>query len=658
MRDHRFGGGGIATRLACVALLSLPMAASARNFRVGMLPNGSTFGCGTCHVSAGGGGARNPFGQAVGGIVGSSSAAFWSPTLAALDSDGDGTANGAELGDPDGDGSATAGARVTNPGNANSKPPSNVAPVVSISGPLSGATLTAPALTPFEVTATDSDGTVAKVEFFDGERLLGTDSAAPYSLLVDWALGNHTITAKATDNAGAATTSAAVSMTVNPPAATQVTRVVRNGGNVEVAWTPGGGPYAVQSKGDVMDAWCVSSGVTTGLTATVAYRGDLGFFRVADLAVGGVIPLSVVLSGAYERPSAIATAGTGSGTLRLEGNTLTFSISYSGLSGPATRAHIHGPAGTEVSTGVMIDLEPFNGGSFGTSGTLAGSVVLTTDQKAAVLSGMTYVNVHTAANAPGEIRGQVVPVAMGATLSGAQEAPAAVITAGKGSAHFTIQGDQLSFVITYTGLSGAATRAHIHGPAAIGVSAAVLIDLAPFHDGPLAASGRFVGTVTLTPEQLVSVVSGLTYVNVHTAANAPGEIRGQLLPCVTGRPLAATLSGASEVPAVTTSGTGRAILRLEGDVLSFDIQYAGLSGAATRAHFHGPAAAGVNAGVMIDLAAYHQGPFGSSGAFTGAVTLSAVQKEALLGGLMYVNVHTAANTPGEIRGQVLTVGLP
>jgi hypothetical protein len=67
---------------------------------------------------------------------------------------------------------------------------------------------------------------------------------------------------------------------------------------------------------------------------------------------------------------------------------------------------------------------------------------------------------------------------MGAVLSGAQEAPAAVVTEGRGSAHFTIQGDQLSFVITYSGLSGAATRAHIHGPAAIGVNAGVLIDLA------------------------------------------------------------------------------------------------------------------------------------------------------------------------------------
>jgi len=624
-----------------------------------MIPNGASFGCANCHVSPSGGGPRNPFGLAVHAIVGGpSNTQFWSPTLAALDSDADGTANGSELGDADGDGSATAGARVTNPGNANSKPPANTAPTVAISSPANGATLTAPALASIEVTAADADGTVAKVEFFDGDRLLGVDDAAPYSLLVDWALGAHAITAKATDNAGTVTTSGAVGMTVNPPLATRMTRVARNGANVEVDWTAGGGPYVVQSKALVSDPWCVSGGVTTGLTASVTVRGDSGLFRVADLAMGGVVPLGVVLSGAYERPTAVATTGKGSGMLQLEGSTLTFRIDYSGLSGPATLAHIHGPASADVAAGVLIDLAPFNGGAFGTSGTLAGSVILTSEQKALILSGMTYVNIHTDANKPGEIRGQVVPVAMGAVLSGAQEAPTPVVTAGRGSAHFTLQGDQLAFVITYSGLSGAATRAHIHGSGAIGVSAGVLIDLEPFHDGPFGMSGRFLGTVTLTPEQLVSLVSGLTYVNVHTAANAAGEIRGQVMPCVTGFPMGATLSGDSEVPAVTTSGTGRALLRLEGDMLSFDIRYGGLSGPATRAHIHGPAAVGVNAGVMIDLAPFHQGSFAEAGAFTGSVLLTPAQKEDLLGGLTYVNVHTVANAPGEIRGQVVGVGLP
>ncbi len=659
MIDYRFRGRNLAARVAWLAMLTVPMVASARDFRVSRIPNGANFGCANCHVSQFGSGPRNPFGLAVQAIVGGpANIAFWSPTLAALDSDGDGTANGAELGDPEGDGQATPGARVTNPGNATSKPPANAAPEVSVQAPADGSTLTAPAVAPVEVTATDSDGTVARVEFFDGERLLGVDLEAPYSLLVDWALGAHAITAKATDDAGTTTTSASVTMTVNPPAATRVTRLVRDGGDVDVDWTAGGGPYVVQSKVDLVDPWCATGGVTTGLTARVTARADRGIYRVVDLAGSGSIPLAVALGGAFERPTAVETSGTGSGTLRLEGNTLSFSVQYSGLSGPATLAHIHGPASMEAAAGVMINLAPFNGGAFGTSGTLAGSVVVSVEQKALILSGLTYVNIHTDANKPGEIRGQVLPVAMGATLSGAQETPVPVATPGRGSGHFSLEGDQLTFVITYSGLPGAATLAHIHGPAAIGAGAGVMIDLAPFHGGAMGTSGRFSGTIALTADQLVSVASGLTYVNIHTDANKAGEIRGQILPCVTGLPLEATLSGDAEVPAVTTPGTGRASLRLEGDVLSFDILYGGLPGPATLAHIHGAAAAGANAGVMINLAPFHLGPLGVAGGFAGSVALTPDQKAALTGGLTYVNIHTDANKSGEIRGQVVPVGLP
>jgi hypothetical protein len=62
----------------------------------------------------------------------------------------------------------------------------------------------------------DSDGTVAQVQFFDGATLIGTDTTAPYSMsLTNATVGAHSFTAVATDNAGATTTSAVVSVTVN-----------------------------------------------------------------------------------------------------------------------------------------------------------------------------------------------------------------------------------------------------------------------------------------------------------------------------------------------------------------------------------------------------------------------------------------------------------
>src|SRR5206468_878410 len=91
-----------------------------------------------------------------------------------------------------------------------------------------------------------------------------------------------------------------------------------------------------------------------------------------------------------------------------------------------------------TSTGVQIDLAPFNGGAFGLSGTVAGSVLLTSAQRDMVLGGQTYVNFHTAANSAGEIRGQIAPVLMRATMNGANERPTPVVTSGAALANLAL----------------------------------------------------------------------------------------------------------------------------------------------------------------------------------------------------------------------------
>ncbi len=109
----------------------------------------------------------------------------------------------------------------------------------------------------------------------------------------------------------------------------------------------------------------------------------------------------------------------------------------------------------------------------------------------------------------------------------------------------------------------------------------------------------------------------------------------------------ATLSGSGEVPPNTTGGTGSldATLDKSSSTLSWKLTYSGLTGPATAAHFHGPAAPGANAPVVV--------PFPSPDSpAQGQALLTPSQVADLTAGKWYVNVHTAANKGGEIRGQV------
>ena len=110
----------------------------------------------------------------------------------------------------------------------------------------------------------------------------------------------------------------------------------------------------------------------------------------------------------------------------------------------------------------------------------------------------------------------------------------------------------------------------------------------------------------------------------------------------------ADLKASSEVPANTSTGTGSVAATFDtaSKKLNWTVTFSNLTGAATAAHFHGPAAAGTNAGVAVPIA-------GTASPLAGSATLTDAQAADLKAGKWYVNVHTAANKDGEIRGQVL-----
>jgi hypothetical protein len=109
-----------------------------------------------------------------------------------------------------------------------------------------------------------------------------------------------------------------------------------------------------------------------------------------------------------------------------------------------------------------------------------------------------------------------------ADLSGASEVPP-VATAAKGGATAALDtaSKTLNWTVTYTGLTP--TAGHIHGPAVAGANAGVLV---PF-SGSMASPIK--GSATLTDGQISDLEAGRTYVNLHTADNKGGEIRGQLV---------------------------------------------------------------------------------------------------------------------------------
>ncbi|XDV61167.1 CHRD domain-containing protein [Bradyrhizobium sp. LLZ17] len=112
--------------------------------------------------------------------------------------------------------------------------------------------------------------------------------------------------------------------------------------------------------------------------------------------------------------------------------------------------------------------------------------------------------------------------------------------------------------------------------------------------------------------------------------------------------LQADLKGGNEVPPNSSSGSGKAeaTYDTETKILSYTVTYAGLTGPAMGAHFHGPVEAGKNGGIVLPFKTV-QSPI------QGSATLTDNQATDLLAGKWYANIHTAMNPGGELRGQML-----
>ncbi len=343
--------------------------------------------------------------------------------------------------------------------------------------------------------------------------------------------------------------------------------------------------------------------------------------------------IQAVLSGDQEAPARVDSGATGVATLSLDryNRTISGSVKLDGV--VATAAHIHaGEAGSAGAVVIALNVSPTNEVSLP-------ATLLTPAQLDSLDAGQLYVNIHSTAHAGGEIRGQLGREVYTARLTGAQETTPVASAAG-GSGYLVLNPKTLgvSGQVDLTGIS--ATAAHVHS-GAFGSNGAVLVGLTD------QGSGRFTvpANTMLSQSQADALRAGGLYFNAHSAANAGGEIRGQ----IGRRVLLAAATGAQEVASNGSAASGRGFVtydptsrRIEGS-----LTLSGMS--ATLAHIH-MAAAGVNGPVAVGLAETSAG----SGvwAVPAATTLSAAQAQALLADGMYYNAHSAAFPGGEIRGQL------
>ncbi len=369
----------------------------------------------------------------------------------------------------------------------------------------------------------------------------------------------------------------------------------------------------------------------------------------------------------------VVSPGSGEVTAVLDGNQLQVSGTFSGLEGlydatVAGGAHIHfgyagenGPIEIGLTPNLSVDLRS------GAFESLANTFTLTAEQVQALLERRLYINIHTTAYPGGELRGQLLPQADDyyfINLLGSNEVPS-LYSRGHGALALELNGDTLTLSGAFSGLEGdfdasVAGGAHLHmalpgqnGGIAIGLNATATPDL---------RSGAFVvadNTFILTTEQLAALQERRLYANIHTTAHPGGELRGQVASAAARVVLRAHLSGANEVPALASGGSGVVQAEAIGDSLLLTGAFTGLESQvntdiAGGAHIH-IAPAGSNGGVAfplnLTLDAGQRGGFfpaeNNGFALNGELVEAAIERR------LYVNIHSLENGNGELRGQLL-----
>jgi len=232
----------------------------------------------------------------------------------------------------------------------------NTPPTVSMSGPASGANYTAPASISLGATAGDVDGSVARVDFYAGTQLVGSDTTSPYT--ATWSnvtTGTYSLTAVATDNAGATTTSSQVTVTVaaavNKPPTVSISAPA-TGANYTAPATITVSATAGDPDGSVTRVDFYSNGQLVGSDTaspfSISWSGvAAGTYSLAAVATdnGGATttssPVTVTVAAAVNKPPTVSISAPATGATYTAPASITINATASDPDGSVTRVDFY-----------------------------------------------------------------------------------------------------------------------------------------------------------------------------------------------------------------------------------------------------------------------------------------------------------------------------
>jgi hypothetical protein len=419
----------------------------------------------------------------------------------------------------------------------------------------------------------------------------------------------------------------------------------------------------------------------TGTAQGVAPANSTALVNVQVSLSGAGAPtvFTAALDGAQENPP-VTTSARGTGVFVLDSKGLSYRITIDGLSGPITGSHFHNAA--PGTNGGVVQPITFDGN------TSRGTWEIPAAMRAELTAGRIYVNVHTAANSGGEIRGQLTPVsgaAYWAEVDWGQEFPGpASVTPAATATWPTV--DRVGFPQDYKSwkvlyefdrvdnrqrrtiyANDRAASAKPGEPYPYG-SVLVLETRGTVHD-PLGnvvrdASGRFVPS-TAAPAVFAMRKEqgfGVDFGNIRNGEWEYAQYRAdgtRVAPTTTARTTSCATCHLAVGPAkdfVFRDGQdfgrkarGTAVFWMDGTNLRYRATVSGLSGPITGSHFHN-AANNANGQVVQPLTM-------EGNTTSGAWAIPAAMATELRSGRLYVNFHTAASPAGEVRGQVVPVSV-